>query len=290
MKTIHKQDFRLSSGFIWIYRIGVLFLICMAVLSLVSPFFPDERGTRNENASYIISGILFLLFFSLSIWTLKTLRHLPLSNISVDTDGLWYSHLPKDKGLVPWDSISKIQEKATMQRLDLLDSNGEQLMRVEYQLSNFKHLRSLLSQMVLMKKQSISIPASFSTSKLTHYLNIGAMIGFSLLGWYVGSKENNPLLGYGGMSIVVGMILYEYLTQAWKIELLHDYLIVKYPLSLRKINYDQIQSVELADSFHKGIRHPEVVVSTASKRKLKLNGLQVDSTELYAIIRTLALH
>jgi len=284
MENIPKQEFTLSNGFIWLCRFGVVFFVGMAIMSLSLPFLPDENGTRDEDAILIISALLFIVFLGFSIWSVKTVRYLPFRNITADTEGLWYSHLSKENGLITWLTIVDIKERPTLQRLDLIGEDGLPLMKVEYQLSGFENLRVLLGKKVLVKNR-ISLPATFSSGVLTHYFNIGAILGFSYLGWYVATEENNPLIGYGGMSILVGLILYEYLTMVWKLELLQSGLVVRFPLSSRTVGYDEISSIELNDTFHKGVRHPEVLVNILGNKKLKLKGLKVDSTELYAILK-----
>ena len=281
MDELPQQEFRLGNGYIWFLRFGVIFFTGMAILSLASPYLPDDKPV-----TVMMSVVLSIGFLGFSIFTYLVVRKLPYCNVSVDTDGLWYSHLSKKDGLTEWQSIQSIRERAGMQRLDLLGNDNQLLIKVEYQLNDFELLRSFISERVLLKNQIDVIPVTYSNSLFSHLFIVMALIGFSTLGWYVGS-DGNQLLGYGGMSFIVGLILYEYLISAWKLELREKELIAFYPLSRRRVGYHQIQDIEMSDTFIKGARHPEVLIFVQGEKPIKLKGLNVKAIDLYATLKSI---
>lgn len=64
---------------------------------------------------------------------------------------LWvYQSMQKKHDLVSWKNIDRIKECIYLQCLDFLDSDGQKLIRVEYQLKEFKKLRSLINDKVCL--------------------------------------------------------------------------------------------------------------------------------------------
>ena len=285
MHKIPHQEFKLEKGCIRLYKFGVAFFIVMALMSISLPFFPVENQTRNDVAIFVISGILTFLFLGLTIYTIKIYKGLPFCNILIDSDGLWYSHIRKESGLIGWSSVRKIIERPRLQRLDLLDNVGRKLMMIEYQLNNFEYLRSMLSETIVANNAKPTFPLVYSAGFFHHAFNAIAVAGFATLGWYIGSNESQ-VVGYGGMGLLICMILYEYLTTVWKLKLVSNQLVVSYPLFSSKLKYCEIESVELSDSFQKGVRYPEVLILQRDKKPIKLKGLKVDATILHAALKS----
>jgi len=285
MNKIPHQEFKLEKGFIRLFKFGVVFFIGMTLMSISLPFLPVENQTGNDVAIFVISGVLTLLFFGFSIFTIKISKDLPFCNVSIDSDGLWYSHMRKESGLIGWSSINKIIERPNLQRLDLIDNAGRKLMTIEYQLSNFEFLRSMLSEIIVENNAKPTIPLVYSAGFFHHAFNAIAVAGFATLGWYISSNESQ-VVGYGGMGLLICMILYEYLTTVWKLELVSNQLVVSYPLFSSKLKYCEIESVALSDSFQKGVRYPEVLIFQRDKKPIKLKGLKVDATILHAALKS----
>lgn len=257
--------------------------VAFLFLGLALPFFPGD-GKGSTEGALILSIICTIVFgfFTILIW--RTLKKLPCVDIIVDNDGLWYKHKQKKDGLVPWKKIGKIKERLYLQCLDILDSDGRKLIRIEYQLNNFEVLRNILNDKLsdwLPKSQQ----SSFSKNVLYHFFYGACIIGFSWLGLYVG-RHSNPWFGYIGMGILVIIILYEYLATAYRLDLIDNGLLIVYPTSKKTIAYSDISSIKMADTFQKGARFPEVWVTVKNGSKpYKLKQLGVDANSLFITLK-----
>ena len=277
------QEFNLDKSYITLMKGCLIAFVSFIALGVALPFLPDE-GKVNTQGTLITSIMCIVVFGSFAILTWVSLKKLPYADIVTDDDGLWYKHKRKEQDLVPWGSIAKVKERSYMQCLDVLDSSGSQLIRAEYQLNDFETLRNLLNERVSQTSHE-ELRTHFSKSIFYHIFYVSCVIGFSWLGLYVGNTDN-PVVGYVGMSIVVVMIVYEYLVTAYRLIINERGVIVSYPLSERSVNYSDITNIEVTDTFHKGARHPEVRLNTSQgKKPYRLKKLGVDANVLY-----LALH
>jgi hypothetical protein len=112
-----------------------------------------------------------------------------------------------------------------------------------------------------------------------HASTITALLVFSLLGLYLG--ETNPLLGYGGMAILVATILFEYVKTPSQLSISQSQLQVRYPLRRLTFSPAQVSAVRLGDLFNEGARVPRVGVFIHGQEKpIWLLGLGVDALQL----------
>lgn len=244
----------------------------------VLPFWSGEQdeaeGVRLMWASAIGAGVFGLLAWYLFRMPEKFAR----AALALDSDGIWPARLSKDTSLVPWEKFQSINERQYLQRLDLVGKNGEVLIRAEYQLSKFPVLRSMLLEKIPWH-QAVSVPTHLQKTIFHHAFNIGAITGFSILGWVVG--RSNPVLGYGGMAILVVMCVQEYLTTVSRLDVLPDRLRIGFPIRIQEVLQSDIESIELSDTVVKGSRHPEVLIFVSGREKpLKLSKLGIDATML----------
>ena len=260
----------------------VVFLAFLA-LGLALPFLPDEEK-GSQTGTVIVTIMSTLLFGFATIFTWVTLRKLPYADVVTDENGIWYSHLGKERGLIPWGKIAKVRERPYSQCLDLLDAQEERLLRVEYQLDSFEVLRDILSENVATKGPEFN-RTTFAKGTIYHLFHFAGILGLSALGWYVAS-DGKPLLGYGAMSLIVAFMIYEYIVTATGIRIGDDSFEITYPLGKRVVQFSDLADIQIADEFHKGNRFPEVwVISKRSQRPFKLKKLGVDSNVLLAVLR-----
>jgi hypothetical protein len=280
------QEFRLNKKYITLMKGCLVVFIAFLALGFALPFLPDE-GKGNPNGTLMITVMCTVVFGFLSILTWRTLKKLPFANVAADDDGIWSIHIGKDKGLITWEKIHKVKERPYMQRLDLMNSNNQELLRVEYQLLEFELLRDALNEKAGMQN-SESEQSKFAKGSLYHLLYLAGVIGFSALGIYVG-KGGNPLLGYVAMSVLVVFIIYEYLVTATGIQITSNGFLVAYPFSKKNIPFVDIEDVVISDEFHKGNRIPEVwVITKNAKKPFKLKQLGADSNVIYKALRKAA--
>lgn len=283
MEEKELQIFEIDPSFKKITVIGSWISLFFPILFIALPFLPDDNPPKNPNGMYIFSTIGAALFTVISWHLFRLKRILPDCSVSIDSDGIWSTHKKKERSLVKWQQISNIVERPILQRLDVIVRDGTPVLRIEYQLSNFDRLRSLLLERINIRQYQC-LPISFSKTTKYHLFYLFCMICFTSLGWYVGQQK--PLFGYGGTAFILVMICYEYFVTACSLKLDHHGLTIKYPVSSRNIRYKDIVSIKLADTFVKGARHPEVLVLFNNiKKPLKLKGLGIDAVHLYKTLK-----
>ena len=174
-----------------------------------------------------------------------------------------------------------------MQRLDLLESDNQKLLKVEYQLHGFEMLRDILNERAGAQNSDL-YNSKFSKGPLYHLFYLACVVGFTALGLYVGA-DGNPLLGYGAMSVLVVSIIYEYLVTATGVQVTGTSILVAYPFTKRNIPFSDIEDVIIADEFHKGNRIPEVwIITNSAKKHYKLKQLGSDSNLVYKTLKRAA--
>jgi len=280
------QEFKLDKKYITLMRGCLVVFIAFLALGFALPFLPDgNKGNPNGTLMTVVMCTVVFGFFSILTW--RTLKKLPFADIATDEDGIWYIHIGKDKGLITWDKIHRVKERPYMQRLDLLDSNNQELLRAEYQLLGFELLRNALNEKAGAENTEPD-QSKFSKGSLYHLFYLACVIGFSALGFYVG-EGGNTLLGYCAMSVLVVFIIYEYLVTATGIQITSNGFLVVYPFTKRSIPFVDIEDVIISDVFNKGNRIPEVLVITKNAKKpFKLKQLGADSNVIYKALRKAA--
>lgn len=278
--TSFMQEFRFDKKYITLMKVCFLGFVAFFILGFVSLLFPGDKGVDPG-----LTLLYMLVFGTLSTLTWLTLKKLPFANVGADDDGIWYLHIGKRKGLIQWGKISKVKERTYMQCLDLLDFNGEKLLRVEYQLLGFESLRIMLYEKT-NNASSESGKSTFSKSPLYHLFHLVGVLGFSAIGYYVGS-DGNPLLGYGAMSLLVSFIVHEYLFTATGIEIESSNFKINFPLSKTNVPFSDVEKVLVKDDFHKGNRFPEVwLISKSVKKPFKFKNIGADSNVLYKALKS----
>lgn len=277
------QEFRVEKNFITLMKVSLIGCIAFMVFGMSLPFLPDD-GKSSANGTLIVSLMCTALFGFFAALSWRTLKKLPLAEIAADDDGIWYLHAGKNNGLVTWEKIHKIKERQYLQRLDLMGSNNRELLRVEYQLHGFEQLREVLNEKACTQKVE-SEQFKFSKGSFYHLSNLVGIVCFSALGIYVG-QGGNPLLGYFAMSVLVAVIIYEYLVTVTGIEVTSNGFKVAYPFTTKNISYIDVEDIIIADVFHKGNRIPEIWVITKNvKKPFKLKQLGTDSNVIYKVLR-----
>lgn len=278
--------FEVQPRFTVLMRITVWISSTFAVLFVALPLLATlDDGSLNPGALAVaaIGGP----FFGMLAWYSRRVRKGLLSaGVAVDADGLWPIGLAKSQGLVRWGSIYTIRERPVLQRLDLLGAGGNLLIKVEYQLTGFDTLRSWIVDHARPPGNLLKLPAVHAKPAWHHAFNVASMVGFALLGWYVGGN-GNTMIGYGGMTFVVLLIAHEYLTTIWKLELSPDHLTAHTPWARRRLDYADIAAVRLADTFASGNRHPAVLVIPKHGKPVTLQKLGVASADLYRTLSAL---
>lgn len=277
------QEFTIPKKHKIFMKLGFVFFICFTILGIaIFPWNYENQG------NYLLSAIISIgctsLFGVLSILCFKTVRQLPYADICIDEQGIWYKHLTKDHNLVRWRNVSKIRERSIFQCLDILNDRAEQILRIEYQISNFEELRDLIAQHFLSNHKSAEIPNSISKSTAYHFISWLASLLFLLLGYYVASNEST-VLGYIITIVLVSIIIHEYVSTPYCLKFNDFCLEIVTPISKKTHSYKDIEAVELSDTFDRGSRIPGVMLKIHKiKKSYMLSKLGVEAIELYTIL------
>lgn len=96
----------------------------------------------------IYNGIITVPFVFVCIHFGRKSIVLPHAAITLDNAGLWYKYKSKGYAPIPWNRIHNLKEMHFRQCLDILDFNGQRVLRAEYELKEFAILRNRLLEKV----------------------------------------------------------------------------------------------------------------------------------------------
>lgn len=276
------QEFYIERRFILLTKAGFVFFTTMWLLGLALPFFQDKD---NNPGDYIVVPIMSTsIFGTLAILTWLVSRQLARRNVALDDDGIWYIHLGKEQGLVPWKRISRVKERHVWQCLDLYDDNRKKLIRLEYQLAGFEALRDILYDNFSLEGPEIQGTAFFK-GPWYHAFNVLGAIGLIILFLFYG-MEQNPILGYGAAILIVTFVIPQYLMATVGVKIRDDSIEILYPLWKRDLRFSEIEDIQLRDRYYKNMRIPEIwIFSRIPRKPIRLPKLGVDSAILYKVLR-----
>lgn len=283
MKQIDPHTFSIPKALVGWMRAAIWIFAAFVLFFAALPFLPDQGPHRNAIATSALSLVGMALFGILGWYSYRSLRQLPMAAVSVDNDGLWPAHIPKDRALVRWDRVHSVREHPFMQRLDLLDMGGNVLVKLEYQLSEFGKLRVLIADK-LPRSQDTAAPSVFRKKPAYHLINICALLCFLMLGLYVG--KTRLLIGYGGALLIVLGGLREYLTTVTRIAFDREFVAIGYPVRTRTFRREEIGEILVGEQYRWGGQHSVVTILVKDGREaIRLNALGVGGTELYQRLR-----
>lgn len=279
------QTFRIEGAQRWLLLASPWILFLFMCLSISLPFIPNEQP---KNEAFILwFSVISVIGWGVGLgYAAHFVRNLNLTEFTVDDEGLWPSVLPRTSSLVPWAKINGVRERPRLQRLELLDAAGTVLARLEYQLNGFDRLRAIvLAHANLSQAPGNPHDNTYGVSIWHHVLNIGGLVGFTLLGLYVG--ESQPLVGYGGMALIVAAVGWDYWSSPYNLSLAEEGLEISRPFRKRFVARDRITNIDLADEFVNYMRNPYVVVSLReSERPIFLKHFQLSAVELVRVLKT----
>ena len=213
------QEFKLDKQLIITMKGCLVILIAALAFSLALPFLSSEENS-NSSAVFFTTIFCTIIFGCATGFTWLSLEQLSYVDVVIDDDGIWYKHLGKNQGLIPWNKIYKIKERAFLQCLDLLGANENTLLRVEYQLYDFEKLRNILNEKILIRGREVN-RSSFSKSPLFHLFNWVGILGLSALNIYV-AASGAPIFGLMVGGVIVIAVFYEYCVTVTSINLIES--------------------------------------------------------------------
>lgn len=243
---------------------------------------PNVGTTENSISLCQLLGFSAPLLAGLSWYTYRTAKFICHSSVSVDCDGIWPAHLEKKTALIPWSNIFDIKEKNFQQRLELIDSGGNFLLKVDYQLSEFSILRYIIAEKTMGRMKSTRIPITFSSP--LHLYQIIAFSGTAIIIWDSYAPKFFLLV-----IMLIGCFLFLYKTTPSSITIANDHLTIAYPGSKKAYVYKDIISIGIGDTFSRRKHQtPTLFVTLASQNKpLNIEAIGTSTITLYQILSIL---
>lgn len=278
------ERFALERSTRWLLLAAPWIMLGFAVLCGLLPVIPDEGKPRNE--SFLLGfSIIGCIGFGVGAWySFQIVRRLPEAAVSVDEDGLWPTIKSRDEALVPWTTIVRLREREVLQRVEAIDAAGKTVAKLEYQLKDFQRLRAIVLKRASLTHTTRSSDV-YQKTAWHHIFSISSIVGFSLLGWYVG--QTNPLVGYLGMAFVVALITWEYWTTPYRLRIAGGALEIKAPGRFQRVPRERITHVEIQDEVANHAKHPAVTLLLVGEAKpLKLKALGVQAVELHQVLQS----
>jgi hypothetical protein len=277
------QRYELETSSRWLFLASPWIMVAFALLCVALPILPDEGKPRNETFLLVFS-IVCGSFFSIGAWLcFGIVRRLPDAAMTVDEEGIWPTIRTREVALVRWADVARLRERDLMQRLELIDRAGAVVARLEYQLRDFSLLRTVVLAHAKLERATHSVQGVYQKSKWHHVFTIGTMIGFALLGWYVGDEQ--PLIGYGGMALVVGMIAWEYWTTPFRIRIRPRQLEIDRPWHCQIVPREHVAGIEIEDELLNHAKHPKVTIRLVNSSKpVNLKAVGLPAVELHQIL------
>ena len=216
------------------------------------------------------------------------LRKLPHSNVALDDDGIWPMSAGKRDGLIEWTEITQVKERTSKQRLELLDHSGHILLKVDFTLAEFEHLRELLIEKVSSDNTRTEPRAKTTTesSRLSENSSyhrdqlIGALFFGAFLIYFV--LTDAALLMCIIVFALIVLFLYQYMVSPTAINIRANHFEIDYPFTKRSVRFSDITDIIIRDIFsNKGRRTTEVcIVSKNAKKPFGLGKIGDDSIML----------
>lgn len=286
------QTFIVDKQFALLTKTSVLIFAVFTILFIALPFIPEPSDAANCNqprstvTTYVLSSVGTIFFSALAWYGYLIVRSFPYKSITVDNDGLWLAHLSKETGLIRWTDIANIRERKLLQRMDLVDSKGITLLRLEYQLKQFSELRTMVAKETASRITLPSLPVSFSKPAFYHVFYGLNIVAFSALCWYMAQSMGAGWMIAGAVLVIV--IGYEYLETIFKVTISTENIVIQYPVSIHTYLYTDIESVQINEKTIQGARHPEVMLFIKNdKKSLRLMGLGIDAIRLHQVIQSI---
>lgn len=277
------ERYELETSSRWLLSASPWFFLAFAILSAAIPFFPDEGKPRNE---------AFLLGFSVACGTLFGIgawfffgiaRRLPDAAVTVDEEGIWPTIRARETALVKWADVVRLRQREVMQRLELLDRSGAVVAQLEYQLRDFPRIRAIVMERSRLEPAH-AVLGIHEKSKWHHVFTIGAMLGFALLGWYIGDEQ--PLIGYGGIALIVGVIAWEYWTTPFRLRITPQQLEIDRLWRRQIVPRQRVASIEIEDELINHAKHPKVTVRLVGGGKpIHFKDVGIPAVELHQVLQ-----
>lgn len=262
---------------------ALVVFLALAFLSIIALAW--DLLSSNASGGIIVFGISTLFWASFALYTHCWLKAGPYS-VAADEDGLWLAHLSKDTGLVRWQDIATIRGRPYLQRLDLLGDGGNVLLTLDYLLTPFSQLLSLVMEKASGQVEIPSLPITAAKSPIYHLLYALSFVGFGALGWRIYCQHGGNWFVYVLLTGFVYVLVVLYLTTISRVTIDRKFLLIAYPLVQRTYPWTDIDSVQLSDvrAANEGRYIQLNVTAKGCEEPFQLDGLGMDTFALHRLI------
>ncbi len=275
------SSFNVEKKFKLLTLAGFIFFASMFFLVTYLLIFPDEEL---HNGKLIVYGIILALFGLLALYGFITFKNFYKHAISIDANGIWYSCLPKESGLVKWTQVKGFKEYSYWQKLRLLDKQGECLIDIHFQLKDFNKLRKEVIERVEPNFRESS-PFDLRASIFFHIYWAGLFVGFLCLSYW-SIKNYSEIMGAVIILISLGS-LYVYLTSYSKLSFGSKEIKATSLFKSTIYKYDDIKDVLILDDYHQGNRNMEVVIDMENEERLQIPKMNSSTLDIYFKLKLL---
>lgn len=282
MNKIAPQTFELDRWISRLARLAVWFFAALSVASFGLAIF-ETTSDPSDRGALVVCLVMAFLFLGFAYAGYRMKLHCERAPVSADDDGIWPVNLGKSTGLVTWNEVYAIKGRPNGQRLDLLGTDRNILIKLDYQLTGFEILRQIVLAKTERRYSEYEVPATFRKSIGYHIFTVLTIIVFTLAAYFV--SPEHPILAVLVLAVPVFMGALGYVKTVAGLTIDRRYIHVRYPFSGKTIGLSEVNSIQLIDDFVKGARHPLVIVDGQLFQKpIRLQHLGIDVYTLYDLL------
>lgn len=259
-----------------------LFFVGALSLSLYLLFFSENEGSTLQQVALTVIALMFGLVSYFYLRTLFSFKHY---DICADADGLWSNFKGKQNNLIKWSEIKGFKEFQYLQKIQLLDYQGNKLEDLHYQLNNFHNLIDTLISKVIHNYQSVR-PFTLRAPITFHAFWLGGLIVWSYFLYSIFVLDLNLLYA---IAPVFCFLVFVYVYAHSILKITFDEKRVNCWTLLKKDSYDyekikEIKIIEDSDDGNKLIMLAVIMKNGEGFKLPKLNSNVLDTYFKLAIL------
>lgn len=282
------EHFELPRPMRWLYVLAPLMTAGLTIFLVTLPFTAastPESCSDNRTALAWLATIGGALCAGITLAQIGPLRRLPRMAISADADGLWATCDGKAAGLVAWHEIARPRERPLLKRLELLDAAGRVRLRLEFLLTGFQRLRTLVLERASLEPvagpadgRDLHQPWSAIAFDLVTVLGLVALCGYAY--------EHKPLFAMAGAALFLGVGTWNFITQPLRLRLEPDHLEIHWPFKRAWVARTDIRNIAVEDDSQQPSRAARVALYPPEPSPpIYLHGFGLQLTSLCLLLR-----
>ncbi|GEM_PF-3891941 len=176
--------------------LGVSRCFAAMIIGMLGLEFWNDRILIESSRSNVAACVWLLAVASLtalSWYLLGVLMRSSKSSLSYDSDGLWRTHLGKERGLVRWGDISSVKERSSA--LVLFDRAGHFLLKVDYERQAYFRIRNRIMEGMSFQPPELPLDVGLPGAKVSVWVRLAFACAALLcltLGVFLTSAPHSP--------------------------------------------------------------------------------------------------